>query len=240
MPLAHSVIAELKKLGTPAKAKTSRWFFKTGKGQYGYGDVFFGVTVPEQRKIAKRFRDLPLAEISKLLKNRVHECRLTAIFILDGQYARGDEATREHIARFCLSHKKRINNWDLVDSFAPYVLGPQLLNKNRSLLYSLARSKNLWERRIAIIATSAFIRKNQYDDTLKIAALLVRDTHDLIHKAVGWMLREVGNRSLGTEEAFLKKHAAAMPRTMLSYATEKFPEKKRRMYLAMRAKRSRS
>lgn len=234
MMTAQALIGDLQALGTPEKAKSSAWFFKTGKGQYGYGDVFFGVTVPEQRLIARRYRELPLEEIGKLLQHTVHECRLTALFILVGQYSRGDAQSRRRIARFYLTHRKRINNWDLVDSSAPYILGQYLLEKDRSILYEFARSHHLWERRIAIIATAAFIREDEFDDTLNIAALLLNDRHDLIHKAVGWMLREVGKKSRETEEAFLKKHAAVMPRTMLRYAIEKFPAEKRQMYLTLR------
>ena len=242
MLTANSVVKELKKLGSPKKAKASAWFFKTGEGHYGHGDVFFGVTVPEQRKIAKKYADLPdfpIGEIGKLLKSKVHECRLTALLILVMRYKAADKKTKERIAKFYLSNAKRVNNWDLVDSSAPYIPGPYLLDKNsknRRVLYKLAKSENLWERRIAVLATYAFIQKGEYADTLKIAEVLLKDKHDLIHKATGWMLREAGKMSLPTEEKFLKKYAAAMPRTMLRYAIEKFPEKKRKFYLGMRLK----
>ena len=236
MLTAHSAAKDLKKLGTPARAKTAAWDFKTGQGHYGYGDIFLGVTVPEQRKLAKRYRDLPLGEISTLIKSPLHECRLTALFILVGQFERAAAEGKARVARFYLQRRKRVNNWDLVDSSAPRILGRHLSDKNRTILYKLARSKNLWERRIAIIATLAFIKENEYTDTLAIAKLLLNDRHDLIHKAVGWMLREVGKKKLSAEEAFLKKYAAVMPRTMLRYAIEKFPEKKRRAFLAMRPK----
>lgn len=238
MSTATTVIAELKKLGTPKKAAASAWFFKTGKGHYGEGDVFFGVTVPEQRILAKRYNDLTISAIAKLLQSKVHECRQTALLILVRQYKEADAKGRERIARFYLSTTERINNWDLVDVSAPYILGDYLLTKNRRLLYTLARSKNVWERRIAIVATYAFIRNNEYSDTLKIARTLLTDTHDLIHKAVGWMLREVGKRSLKAEEEFLKKYAGVMPRTMLRYAIEKFPEAKRKAYLSVGKKLS--
>ena len=236
MLTAHSAAKDLKKLGTPARAKTAAWYFKTGKGHYGYGDIFLGVTVPEQRKLAKRYRDLPLGEISTLIKSPLHECRLTALFILVGQFECAAAEGKARVARFYLQRRKCVNNWDLVDSSAPRILGRHLSDKNRTILYKLARSKNLWERRIAIIATLAFIKENEYTDTLAIAKLLLNDRHDLIHKAVGWMLREVGKKKLSAEEAFLKKYAAVMPRTMLRYAIEKFPEKKRRAFLAMRPK----
>ncbi|MSR76170.1 MAG: DNA alkylation repair protein [Candidatus Ryanbacteria bacterium] len=223
----------LKRLGTPQKAKSSAWFFKTGKGHYGHGDIFYGVTVPEQRRVAKEFKDLPLTEIAKLLVNPVHECRLTALLILVRHYQRADKKTKAYIAKFYISRAKQINNWDLVDASASYILGAELLDKKRDILYKLARSKNLWERRIAIVSTHAFIRCNDFTDTFKIAHMLMRDTHDLIHKATGWMLREAGKRDGHELELFLQKYASVMPRTMLRYAIEKFPEKKRKAYLSM-------
>jgi 3-methyladenine DNA glycosylase AlkD len=228
---AAAVTKALKDIGTPEKAASSARFFKTGKGQYGYGDVFFGVTVPEQRMVAKNYAALPLVEIGKLLRSKVHECRLTGLLILVRRFVRAEAPERERIAAFYLRHKRRINNWDLVDLSAPSILGMHLLGKDRSILYELARSKNLWDRRIAIIATFAFIRHGDHDDTLAIAESLLDDEHNLIHKAVGWMLREVGNRSPAVEEAFLEEHVAKMPRTMLRYAIEKFPEAKRGAWL---------
>ena len=232
-PTARSAIGALQALGTPAKAHASARFFKTAEGEYGHGDIFFGVTVPEQRHVAKRYRDLPLPQVALLLEHEAHECRLTGLFILVEQYRKAEAAGQERIARFYLAHKSRVNNWDLVDSSAPYILGHYLLTRDRALLYRLARSKRVWDRRIGIIATAAFIREGQFDDTLAVARLLLADPHDLIHKAVGWMLREVGNRSREVEERFLEQHAAAMPRTMLRYAIEKFPEADRRRYLRM-------
>ena len=231
---AGIVEAALKKIGTPKKAKASAWFFKTGKGQYGYGDVFLGVTVPEQRMIAKEYQALPLNEIDRLLKHPAHECRMTALLILSRQFAAADETARTTIVHFYLAHTSRINNWDLVDGSAPNILGVYLLDKPRGILAELARSNNLWERRIAILVTLAFIRRGEYEDTFAIAKILLKDPEDLIQKAVGWMLREVGNRSRPIEEGFLKKYAAVMPRTALRYAIEKFPEKQRKAYLAMR------
>lgn len=230
---AAAVVRELKKFGSPERAKSSAWFFKTGKGEYGYGDVFVGVTVPEQRKIAKRFSDLSLSEVEKLLCGKIHECRLTALFVLVSRFNRGDLRTRAEIVRLYLRNRSRVNNWDLVDSSASYILGQHLLKLDRKILYALVRSKSLWDRRIAIIATQAFIREDDFTDMLKLAGLLLQDRHDLIHKAVGWMLREVGNRSLAVEESFLLKHAHSMPRTMLRYAIEKFPEKKRKEFLTI-------
>lgn len=231
MQTANSVARDLKRLGMSAKAKASAWFFKTGKGQYGFGDIFYGVTVPEQRKIAKHYAELSAGEIIKLFRSKVHECRLTALFILVNQYKRGDAKKRLQIVQLYLAHRKYVNNWDLVDSSAPYILGDHFLGKNKKILYKLALSKNLWDKRIAIISTLAFIRADKYKDTIKISKLLLADEHDLIHKAVGWMLREVGNRSMKIETRFLDKYATVMPRTMLRYAIEKFPEVKRKHYL---------
>jgi 3-methyladenine DNA glycosylase AlkD len=229
---ARDVVAKLKALGTPERASSNAWFFKTGKGQYGHGDIFYGVTVPQSRSVAKQFRDLPLPELDTLLKHKVHECRLAALQILVEQYRRGDEKERDRIAKFYVARAKYINNWDLVDLSAPNILGPHLLHRKRNVLYRFARSKNLWERRISILSTLAFIRAGEFDDTLAIAELLLNDDHDLMHKAVGWMLREVGKRSLVTEKAFLDKHVSRMPRTALRYAIERFPERERRAYLA--------
>lgn len=231
---AKAVTLELQKLGTVKKAKVSAWFFKTQKGQYGYGDVFYGVTVPQQREISKRYQALSLSELLILLKSKVHECRLTALLILVGQYRQADEGVRHRIVNFYLKHRARINNWDLVDASASYILGVHLLGKDRSILYKLANSKNLWDKRIAIITTAAFIRAGEYTDTLAIAKILLADKHDLIHKAAGWMLREVGKKSLVAEEKFLDVYAAIMPRTMLRYAIEKIPEEKRKIYLGRR------
>ena len=215
----------------PTRAKSSKRFFKTGKGEYAEGDIFIGITVPQSRVIAKTYHALPLPEIKKLLNSKIHEERAIALFILVDQFIRGDERLRAQIYRLYIASIKYINNWDLVDVSAPTIVGGFLMDKPKDVLTKLAQSKNLWHRRIAIIATQYFIRKNQYNETLRIAELLLTDTHDLIHKAVGWMLREVGNRSLETEEVFLKKYYKTMPRTMLRYAIEKFSEEKRLQYL---------
>lgn len=221
----------LKAKATRERAKGAASYFKTGKGEYGEGDIFFGVTVPDQRKIAKEHSQITLPELKLLLQNKVHECRLTALFILRHQYRKADQASRKKIAAFFLKNKKHVNNWDLVDSSAPYILGDFLINGSRSVLYKLAYSKNIWDKRMAIITTSAFIRRNEFDDTLKIAHILLHDPHDLIHKAVGWMLREAGDRSIATLRNFLDKNAATMPRTMLRYAIEKLPPMERKKYL---------
>ncbi len=228
---SQQVIKDLKSKADPKRAKSSAWFFKTGKGEYGYGDVFWGIKVPEQRKIVKKYPQLPLKEVRKLLQHKVHECRLTALFILVLQYKKANDKTKQQIVKFYLANTKFINNWDLVDSSALYILGDYLLDKDKSILYKLVRSKNLWQRRIAVLSTFAFIKDNQYKDAIKIEELLLKDNHDLIHKAVGWMLREIGKRSQVTEEKFLNKYAKIMPRTMLRYAIEKFSKTKRSYYL---------
>ncbi len=227
------------KCGSSERAASSSWFFKTGPGQYGKGDVFMGVTVPEQRAIAKEFRDLPLPEIEALLDDRRHECRLTALLILTLRFGRADEKLRAKIVRFYLGHLSRVNNWDLVDSSARPILGAWLLTvpkKERAVLYKLALSKALWDRRVAIVATHAFIAEEEFDDTFAIADMLLSDKEDLMHKAVGWMLREVGKRSTRDLEAYLKKNAAAMPRTALRYALEHFPDSVRKEYMGMKKK----
>lgn len=230
-PTADFVIKDLKKLSSAKKAKASSWFFKTGKGQYGEGDVFIGVTVPEQRMIAKKYIDLELAEIVKLLQNKIHECRLTALFMLVGRYKTKKDESKK-IVDLYLKNTKYINNWDLVDSSAPYILGHYLLEKDKSILYKFAVSKDLWKRRISILSTAWFIKEGEYFDTLKISEILLNDKQDLIHKAVGWMLREVGKKSLKTLTDFLDKNRYVMPRTMLRYAIEKFSREKRMIYLS--------
>jgi 3-methyladenine DNA glycosylase AlkD len=215
----------------PAQAINLQRFFKTGKGDYGEGDIFYGIKVPVQRGIAKLFKDLSLIDLKELINSKVHEERLIAAFILIDQFKRGDHKKKKVIYDFYLKNRKGINNWDLVDLSAPKIVGAYLIDKEKDLLYKFARSEDLWEKRISIISTQAFIREHYFEDTLKISEILLNDKHDLIHKAVGWMLREVGNRDLKTEEEFLQKHYKTMPRTMLRYAIEKFPEKKRKSYL---------
>ena len=236
---ANQVRAALKKTGNPNKAKIYSRFFKTGKGEYGEGDLFYGITVPEQRKIAREFfADLPLAEIRKLLAGKYHEERFTALEMLVMKFeaaakSKNTKAQKE-IYEFYLKNTKFINNWDLVDTSAEYIVGAYLLDKPRKILYTLAKSKDLWEKRIAMISCFKFIKNNQFDDALKIATILMKDDHDLIHKAVGWMLREIGNRNLAVERQFLDKHVLNMPRTMLRYAIERFPEKLRLKYLKIK------
>jgi 3-methyladenine DNA glycosylase AlkD len=229
--MGSSIQTDLQSLSNPQKSKVLQGFFKTGPGQYGEGDIFLGIVVPEQRKVAKKYRDLSLPEIQKLLSSKIHEYRLTGLFILVDKYKRADLSEKEKIFDFYLQNTKNINNWDLVDLSAPNIVGDFLLDKDRKILYTLANSKMLWERRIAILSTFAFIRKGEFDDTLNISEILLKDEHDLIHKAVGWMLREVGKRDQMVLEEFLEKHCKNMPRTMLRYAIEKFDGSKRTAYL---------
>jgi 3-methyladenine DNA glycosylase AlkD len=233
-----SVRRDLKKVARPERAKSNSWFFKTGPGDYGAGDRFLGVTVPQLRVLAREYRDMPLKYVVKLLQSRWHEERLLALLIMVGQYARANASTRKTIHQLYLRNTKSINNWDLVDSSAAQIVGAHLEQRDRRLLRRLARSNSMWERRIAMIATYHYIRQKDFKDALTVAGLLRRDEHDLIHKAVGWMLREIGKRDRRTEERFLKKHAARMPRTMLRYATEKFPPPLRRRYLSMSHRRA--
>ena len=233
MQTAKEVERELKRLGTPLRAASAAWFFKTAPGQYGHGDVFAGVTVPNQRKVARVAHGLSLSEIEKLLESPVHECRLTALLILVDHYKKGDEKLRAKIVKFYLAHTRQVNNWDLVDTSASRILGDYLLDKDRNVLYKLAKSKNLWERRIAVVATLAFIMKGESSDTLVLAETLLADQHDLIHKATGWMLREVGKRaSRAALVKFLNAHKGEMPRVMLRYAIEHFSPEQRRAFLA--------
>jgi 3-methyladenine DNA glycosylase AlkD len=222
---------KIKKVASPDIAKTMQWFFKTGKGEYGEGDIFIGLKVPTQRMIAGEFRDLSLNDLKALLRSSIHEERLISLFILIYKFEKGVERKKEKIFSFYLKNRKGVNNWDLVDLSAPKIVGKYLLDKDKSLLFELALSENLWERRIAILSTQDFIRNDKFDTTIKIAKILLEDKHDLIHKAVGWMLREIGKRDLITEEKFLKIYYKKMPRTMLRYAVEKFPETKRIKYL---------
>jgi 3-methyladenine DNA glycosylase AlkD len=218
----------LRQFESPERAKLVARFFKTGPGEYGEGDVFLGLSVPECRIVAKEFRALPLGEVEKLLMSAVHEERLTALVILVARFKQAPEA----VFRLYRKRMKYVNNWDLVDSSAPQIVGGWLEDKPRGWLDELAGSKNLWFRRIAMVATFHFIRRGEWKDAIRIAGRLVEDEQDLIHKAVGWMLREVEKRaSAPALDAFLKRHAATMPRTMLRYAIEKYPETKRKAYL---------
>jgi 3-methyladenine DNA glycosylase AlkD len=227
----EQVKAELEKQSDPERAIKLQRFFKTGKGEYGEGDVFIGVRVPDQRRIAKKNRNISLSDVLELLRSEIHEHRLTALFILTEQFSKGDEEARQRIVNLYLCNTDYVNNWDLVDSSAHKILGVWLVDKPRGVLYDLARSESLWERRISIISTFAFIRRGDLVDALALAGVLVEDGHDLIHKASGWVLREVGKKDQSVLEEFLLEHFETMPRTMLRYAIERLPEERRRFYM---------
>lgn len=226
---------EVRKVADPEKAKGLARFFKTGKGQYGHGDLFWGITVPISRTIARKYKDLSMRDVGALLLSKYHEERLIAVLLLVHNFEKGDEKKKKEVYDFYLKHTKLINNWDLVDLSAPKIVGEYLLGRPRTVLYKLAKSYNLWERRIAIIATFQLIYYKEWQDTFKIGEILLHDKHDLIHKAVGWMLREVGKRiSPKIEMEFLDRHARTMPRTMLRYAIEHFSPVMRKKYLGMK------
>ena len=221
----------LHQLGDKKQAENSARYFKTGPGEYGEGDIFLGIRVPEIRKLAKEYRHVPLSAIETLLGSPIHEERLLALLTLVLLYSTGDALAQKKIYDLYLRNTQSINNWDLVDASAQYIVGPFLAAKSKKPLYRLAVSTNIWERRIAIMATFHFIRQKEFCETLKIADMLIADKEDLIHKAVGWMLREIGKRALHAEEEFLKTRYKKMPRIMLRYAIEKFPEVRRQLYL---------
>ncbi|HII64097.1 TPA: DNA alkylation repair protein [Candidatus Woesearchaeota archaeon] len=226
-----SLRKDIRSLANPEKAGVLQGFFRTGKGQYGEGDVFLGVTVPQSRAISKKYALLSFANIKALLKSKIHEERLVALLILVHRYQKGDEDEKKGIVDFYLGNTKCVDNWDLVDLSADKLLGHWLFGKDASLLCRLAESPHLWERRIAIVSTFHFIRNNRFSDTLKISGMLLGDKHDLIHKAVGWMLREVGKRDQPVLEGFLKRHHKKMPRTMLRYAIERLDEGRKKFYM---------
>jgi 3-methyladenine DNA glycosylase AlkD len=233
---AEGVGRALRGISTPAKAGTSARFFKSGPGEYAEGDKFLGVTVPEQRKVAKRFRELPLPEIEKLIVSAWHEERLCGLIILVDRFVRGDEATKRAVYNFYSSHTKFVNNWDLVDSSAEFIVGPWLENKPEQMkvLRGLARSDLLWDKRIALLATFHYIKQGRADEALTICEMLLRDPHDLIQKADGWMLKEIGKRvSMDMLKQFLDTHATTMLRTTLRYALEHFPAGSRSHYLQL-------
>ncbi|HJQ70688.1 MAG TPA: DNA alkylation repair protein [Blastocatellia bacterium] len=222
---------KLQELKDDQRARGLQRFFKTGPGQYGEGDLFLGIRVPDLRRLAREHRAARLSEIKQLLKSKFHEERVLALMMLVHAYSKGHEKAKKEIYDLYLKSTRFINNWDLVDLSAHHIVGHYLSDKPKEPLYRLAKSDSLWERRIAIIATAYFIRRGGFAETLKISKMLLADREDLIHKAVGWMLREVGNRDLAAEERFLIAHYKRMPRTMLRYAIEKFPEPRRQMYL---------
>lgn len=229
--MINQLIAELLGLADSERAKILQGFFKTGKGEYGEGDIFLGIKVPVQRNVAKKYVGLDLYKLQKLIDSEIHEHRQVCLIILMEKYNNSDEEGRGNIFNFYLKNLGNINNWDLVDISAPHIVGNFLQDKKKNILYELVRSENLWERRVAIVSTFEFIRKEDFVDALTISELLLKDEHDLIHKAVGWMLREVGKRDVVILENFLKEHYKNMPRTMLRYAIEKFDEGKRKRYL---------
>ena len=228
---ANEISKKLQKMGDKEDARFLQGFFKTGVGQYGEGDIFLGIRVPELRKLAKEYKGLPLKEILSLLKSPYHEVRLFALISFVNIFAQSDEPIQKKIYDLYVANTHYINNWDLVDLSAPNIVGAFLMERSRKPLYQLAKSKTLWERRIAVLATFYFIKNNQFEDSLKIAAILLQDKEDLIHKAAGWMLREIGKRDIACAELFLQKHCRTMPRTMLRYAIERFTPAKRQKFM---------
>ncbi|MDA7916063.1 DNA alkylation repair protein [Verrucomicrobia bacterium] len=211
-------------------------FFRTGKGEYGEGDKFLGIMIPDLRRVAKEFENLSLEECGKLLDSRWHEERLISLIIMVNRFKKADVKDQEAVYDLYFKHLKRVNSWDLVDTSAHVIVGGWLFNRSRKKLYTMAKSKDLWQRRIAIITTFHFIRKNDFRDTLELSEILVKDEHDLMHKGVGWMLREMGKRDVKLLKRFLDRHAATMPRTMLRYAIEKFYDKERKHYMGLAGK----
>ena len=230
-PTAAAILARLREIGDPEHARFVAGYFRTGPGEYGEGDRFLGIRIPALRALVREHRGTPVDQMVELLRSPWHEARLFALLLLVDAYGRADAEGREAIYRLYLANTRHIDNWDLVDSSAPQIVGAHLEERDRGILEELAQSESLWERRIAILATQHFIRRGDFGTTLRIAEMLVGDRHDLIHKAVGWMLREVGNRDRAAEEAFLRRHHRTMPRTMLRYAIEKFPPDLRQRYL---------
>ncbi len=228
---AEKIREELEALSTPEKKEFLPYFFKTGKGQYGEGDKFLGVVVPDSRKIAKKYKDIPFQEVKNLLNSEYHECRLCALLILVERFKKADEQNRKAIYEFYLSHTHRINNWDLVDLSSQYIVGEYLLDKDRSVLYRLADSELLWDQRIAVLATFPFIRNHDFEDLLALSEKLLHHKHDLMHKAVGWLLREAGKKDKTVLIGFLDRYYKEMPRTMLRYSIEKLTPEERAYYM---------
>ncbi len=229
--ISQVIRARLRALANPKKAEILQRFFKTGPCEYAEGDRFLGIQVPELRKLAKEYALVPLPEIGKLLTSPIHEERFLALLLMMNQHAKGNDVEKTTVYDFYVQNVRFINNWDLVDISAPYLVGAHLWERDKRPLSIFATSANVWERRIAILATFFFIKRGSYAEALRIAGLLLQDKEDLIHKAVGWMLREIGKRSLVTEEEFLRMYYKKMPRTMLRYAIERFPEPQRQQYL---------
>lgn len=229
--MKKEILKELRDVSSEKTAQGQARFFKTGKGQYGYGDKFVGIKTPYLAKIIKKYwENIPFEELEYFVTHPIHEYRVFGFMCLVHKYEKKD-SDKGMIFRFFKKYIKYLNNWDLVDITTPHIIGNYLLNRDRKWLYKLAKSKRLWDRRISIISTFEFIRNNQFDDTFNICTLLLSDKEDLIHKACGWMLREIGKRNQNIEEKFLKKYYKTMPRTMLRYAIERFEESKRKKYL---------
>ncbi|MGH9884769.1 MAG: DNA alkylation repair protein [bacterium] len=237
-PTLADVRNNLHALGDPADAEFLQRFFRTAPGEYGAGDKFLGIRVPATRRVARELRALPLDDVVALLHDEWHEARLLGVILLGDGYRRGGERERKAIFDAYVKHARRVNNWDLVDVSAPDIVGAHLASRPRRLLDKLAKSKNLWERRISIVATAWLIRNGEFDDTLRIARALMHDEQDLIHKAVGWMLREVGKRDVATLERFLERHAHEMPRAMLRYSIERLTPAKRKHFMDAKLRRA--
>ena len=226
---------QLKNLANPEKAKILAGFFKTGKGEYGEGDIFLGVTVPQNREVAKKFFVAPLDQFVPLLHSEIHEFRLSALIALVLRYKKfKDEASRKEIVDFYLTNTTYINNWDLVDLSCTYILGDYLMTRPHDILFELSNSTNMWEQRIAIVSTLAFVRNGEFATAVALAEKYLNHTHDLIHKATGWVLREAGKKDIATLRAFLDAHAPQMPRTALRYAIEKLSQDERKKYMQMK------
>jgi Predicted DNA alkylation repair enzyme len=228
---AKEIIAELERYINPQKREFLPYFFKTGKGQYGEGDKFLGIVVPDIKLVARKFRETSFDEIAILLNSEYHECRMCALLLLVERFKKSNESDREQIYNFYLSNTKRVNNWDLVDLSGPYIVGEYLKNRSREDLYRLAASSVLWEQRIAVVATATLIRNDDFIDIIKLSELLLHHSHDLMHKAIGWMLREMGKRNKELLLDFLEKHYNEMPRTMLRYSLEKLTSEERAYFM---------
>jgi 3-methyladenine DNA glycosylase AlkD len=231
---AAQMLRALRRTADPSRVEVLQRFFRTGPGEYAEGDVFIGATVPAVRRLVRQFRNAPLGEVDRLLRSPVHEARLLALLLMVQAFRRGDDRLRLQVYRLYLSRTHFVNNWDLVDSSAPHIVGAWLADRSRKPLFALARSRSVWKRRIAILSTQHFIRQGDLGTTFAIADILLDDRHDLIHKAVGWMLREAGKRDGAAERRFLASRHRRMPRTMLRYAIERFPERERLTYLTPR------
>lgn len=229
--IVEEIEKELERFSTSEKKEFLPYFFKTGKGQYGEGDKFLGVVVPDTRKVAKKYKVISFEDVAALLENKYHECRLCALLILIEKFKKADENEKKKVFDFYLSHTRYINNWDLVDLSCKDIVGNYLLNKPRNILYKLAESSSMWDQRIAVVSTYSFIRLNDFEDILRLSEILLHHKHDLMHKAIGWMLREVGKRDKKVLCAFLDKYHKVMPRTMLRYSIEKFSTEERAYYM---------